>query len=135
MTNRIDYLPVYYQACKDASPTSSGVALFGICFSTGPISIIIGASIAATKRYRPQIWTAWCLMMIGLGLMSTVTESTSRGKSIGYQVLVGVGIGIVYSASYFPVLAPLPVSSNAPALSLFVFLRNFAQVRRTLTRG
>lgn len=67
-------------------------------------------------------------MLIGLGLTSTVTENTARGTSIGFQIIAGAGIGILYSASYFPVLAPLPVSSNAYALSFFIFLRTLAQV-------
>ena len=125
----VDYLPVYYQACKDASPIASGVDLLGLCFSTGPFSIIIGISVKVTKQYRPQLWLAWCLMLIGMGLTSTVTEDTSRAASIGYQIVVGVGIGIVYSAAYFPVLAPLSVTLNAAALAFFVFLRSFAQVR------
>ncbi|KAI0365458.1 Mfs1.1 [Pilatotrama ljubarskyi] len=124
----IYFLPVYYQACKDASPTASGIDLFGLCFSTGPISIIAGVSVAKTKGYRLQLWAAWCLVLVGLGLLSTLTEDSSRAASIGYQIIVGTGIGILYSATYFPVLAPLPVTANALALSFFVFLRNFAPI-------
>ena len=125
-----DYLPVYYQACLDASPTASAVDLFGFVFTTGPFAMITGATIAATKRYRPQLWLAWALMLIGLGLTSTMSESTSRAASIGYQIPTGIAIGMTYSATYFPVLAPLPLESSAPALSFFVFVRTFAQVRR-----
>ncbi|PIL24610.1 MFS general substrate transporter [Ganoderma sinense ZZ0214-1] len=123
-----DYLPVYYQACKDASPTASGVDLLALFVSVGPPTIITGASIAITKRYRPQLWLAWCFILLGLGLLSSVTESTRRAASIGFQVPIGVGIGMIYAAAYFPVLAPLPPTSNAPALALFVFLRTFAQI-------
>ncbi|EIN09718.1 MFS general substrate transporter [Punctularia strigosozonata HHB-11173 SS5] len=128
------YLPVYYQACKDASPTRSGVNLFGLCFSTGPVSIIVGVSIAKLRRYRPQIWIGWCLIIrlqihsiVGVALISTVTESTTKASSIGYQIIAGSGIGIIFSAAYFPVLAPLPITSNSPALALFMFFRTFAQ--------
>ncbi|KAJ7759151.1 major facilitator superfamily domain-containing protein [Mycena metata] len=126
--NLIYYLPVYYQACKDASPTASGIALFGLSFSTAPFSILAGISIGRTKYYRPQIWIAWSALMIGTGLLSGVTENTSRGTSIGFQVIAGIGIGILYSAAYFPVLAPLPVTSNSSALSFFVFIRTLAQI-------
>ncbi|KAI0352111.1 Mfs1.1 [Trametes cingulata] len=122
------YLPVYYQACKDASPTASGIDLFGLCFSTGPMSIITGISIGKTKAYRVQLWMGWCLVILGVGLMSMITEDTDRAASIGFQVVSGVGIGIIYSATYFPVLAPLPISSTAFALSFFVFVRTFAQI-------
>jgi len=126
--NLLYYLPVYYQACKDSSPIASGVDLFGLSFSTAPFSIVAGISITGTKRYRPQIWIAWCALLIGTGLLSSVTENTSRATSIGFQVIVGIGVGILYSAAYFPVLAPLPVTSNALALSFFIFIRTFAQI-------
>jgi len=126
--NLIYYLPVYYQACKDASPIGSGVDIFGIAFSTAPFSILAGISISVTKRYRPQIWFGWAMTILSVGLLSTLTEDSSRGKSIGFQAIAGTGIGIMFSASYFPVLAPLPVTANAHALSYFVFLRNFSQV-------
>jgi hypothetical protein len=119
---------VYYQACKGASPIGSGVDLFGLTFTTAPISVFIGASVQVTKRYRPQIWVGWCLIIIGMGLMSTITVTTSRAMSIGFQVITGTGIGAIYTSVYFPVLAPLPVTANAYALSFFVFLRTLAQV-------
>ncbi|TCD68656.1 hypothetical protein EIP91_010177 [Steccherinum ochraceum] len=128
ISNLVYYLPVYYRACKDASPIGSGVDLLGLSFSTAPVSIITGVSIAVTKRYRPQIWMSWCLTLIGLGLISTIDENTSRAKSIGFQILAGTGIGIMYSAAYFPVLAPLPVTQNAYALSGYVFIRTLFQV-------
>ena len=121
-------MPVYYQACKEASPIASSVDLLGLFVSVGPPTIIAGASVAKTNRSRPQLWIGWCFILIGLGLMSSVTESTSRATSIGFQVPIGVGVGMIFAASYFPVLAPLPPTSNAPALALFVFLRTFAQV-------
>ena len=44
---------------------ASGVDLLSYCFSTGSMSIIVGASITITKRYRPQLWLAWCLVLAG----------------------------------------------------------------------
>lgn len=122
------YLPVYYQACKNASPIASGVDLFGTAFTIAPMSVVSGVIITVTKKYRPPIWFGWGLVLIGHGLLSTLHADTSRAKSIGYQIILGSGIGLVYSSIYFPVLAPLPVSSNAPALALYMFLRTFSQV-------
>ncbi|EGO00143.1 hypothetical protein SERLA73DRAFT_72881 [Serpula lacrymans var. lacrymans S7.3] len=129
------YMPVYYQACKGASPIASGVDLFGLSFSTAPFSIFAGLSVRATKRYRPQLWFAWCCILLGLGLLTTIDENTAQAKSIGYQVIIGIGVGIVFSGTYFPVLAPLPVTSNAYALSFFVFVRTLTQVWAVTIEG
>lgn len=128
MKINIDYLPVYYQACKDASPIASGVDVFGIPFVTAPFAVIVGISITKSSRYRPQTWISWSLAIIGFGLFSTLNAETSRGRSIGFQVVLAMGLGMLNASTFFPVLAPLPPSSNGHALALFTFLRNFAQV-------
>ncbi|KAF4564077.1 hypothetical protein EYR36_003328 [Pleurotus pulmonarius] len=122
------FMPVYFQACKGASPLASGVDTFGIAFSLAPAGIIGGISVAATKQYRPQLWFSWALAMAGCGLLSTLHADSARAHAIGFQIVVGIGLGVISSTTYFPVLAPLHVSSNAAALATFTFLRNFAQV-------
>ena len=72
----------------------SGVYALGFS-SLAPSALIAGLSIAATKRYRPQVWIGWPIVIIGFGLMSTVVATDSLGKSIGYLVMVGLGGGCV----------------------------------------
>ncbi|TFY71509.1 hypothetical protein EVG20_g1500 [Dentipellis fragilis] len=122
------YLPVYFQACKGASPIASGVDVFGLAGTAAPMAVVAGLTITKSARYRPQIWFAWALSTIGCGLLSLLDADSSRAKAIGYQVLVGFGLGIVYVGTYFPILAPFPVTESTRALALFVFFRNFAAV-------
>lgn len=89
------------------------------------------ATIAITKTYRIQLWFSWALTVAAMGAMSTLQADSSLTKAIGFPVLLGVGSGLWYGATYFPVLAPLPVSQIAPALSFFAFGRQFAGVRIT----
>ncbi|KIM76367.1 hypothetical protein PILCRDRAFT_826363 [Piloderma croceum F 1598] len=124
----IYYGPVYFQACKGASPIASGVDVFGTAFSIVPAGILSGLSVAKTKRYRPQLWLAWMLIIIEMGLLSTINADSSRASAIGFQVIGGCGMGILVTSAYFPVLAPLPVSENARAIAFFMFCRNFAQI-------
>lgn len=124
----LDYLTTYYQACKVASPIAAGVDMFGTAFTIVPAGIISGVTVAKTTQYRPQLWLSWMLVMIGTGLMSTLDVDSTRGSGIGYQAITGIGIGILVTCLYFPVLAPLPLSENANAIAFFMFCRNFAQV-------
>ncbi|KDR74136.1 hypothetical protein GALMADRAFT_71449 [Galerina marginata CBS 339.88] len=121
------YLPVYYQACKDASPRASGVDLFGLAFGVAPVAVISGLSVTAFKFYRPQLVIGWIVLIIGSGVLSLITEDSPRGLSIGLQFVNGLGIGLVYMTVNFPILAPLPVSSTAQALALYNYLRAIAQ--------
>ncbi len=49
------YLPLYFEAAKEYSPISSGIALFPITFTTGPAAVVVGIVIAKSGRYRPSI--------------------------------------------------------------------------------
>lgn len=66
---------------------------------------------------------------MAMGVLSTLKADSPLSQGIGFPVLLGIGGGIWYSATYFPVLAPLPVSEIAHALAFFGFGRQFAGVR------
>ncbi|KAJ7624051.1 major facilitator superfamily domain-containing protein [Mycena polygramma] len=103
------YSQVYWQVCSDVSSTGSGVNGLGLSFIAAPMGLLAGI-IPKDK------------------LVPTVNADTGRSVSIGYTVIVGIGIGVLILASYFPVLAPISVTQNAQALALFVFVRNFSLV-------
>ena len=83
-----------------------------------------------TKTYRAQLWLAWVLTILAMAVMSTLRADTPSSRATGYPTLLGFGSGMFYAATYFPVLAPLPISENAHALAFFSFCRSFAGVRR-----
>ena len=85
-------MPVFYQGCKDASPIRSGVLTLGFA-SLAPASLIAGALVTRTQRYRPQMWLGWVLILVGLGLHSTLTAGDNVARVVGFGVIVGIGIG------------------------------------------
>ena len=123
-----DYLPVYFQAVKDASPIGSGVDLFGVSQTTMPFGVISGISIAKSGRYRPQLWFAWVMCVVGSALLSSLNVDSSRSQYIGYQIFMGIGMGILMTSTVFPVLSPIPVKLNANALGFYMFFRYLSQV-------
>lgn len=44
-------------------------------------------------RYRECILFGWVIWAAGLGLFSTLDQSSGIGKQIGYGILTGVGVG------------------------------------------
>ncbi|KAJ6458426.1 iron permease [Mycena vitilis] len=122
------YMPVYFQACMDASPIASGVDIFGLAFSVAPSALLVGLSIAKSRQYCPQIWLSWALVLIGTGLITTLNVDSSRAKAIGFQIIPGMGLGMMTAAVFFPILAPLPIQSNAHAIALYTFFRNFSNI-------
>lgn len=54
--------------------------------------------------------------------------SVSLTRCFPRQTLIGIGLGILYAATTFPVLAPLPPALNAHAMAFHAFSRSFGQV-------
>ncbi|KZT52009.1 iron permease [Calocera cornea HHB12733] len=123
----IYYMPVYFQSVLLATPIKSSIDLFPSAFTIAPLAIIAGITVAVANHYVAQNVIAWMFTMIGYGLMTTLTKDSSKAAWAGYQVIASIGIGILYPATTFPVLAPLPISKNAHALAFYTFLRTFAQ--------
>ena len=124
-------MATYFQSCRDASPLESAIDSLGLSAAIGPFLIISGIVIAATKSYRGQLIVGWAFSIVSMGAMSTLRADSPTSHGVGFLVLFGVSMGILYSGTYFPVLAPLPVSENAHALALFAFFRSFASVSQS----
>jgi len=122
------YMPVYFQACKDAGAIQSGIDMFGGTLSIGPFLVFAGVSVTVLKVYRPQLWVGWVLETVGLGIFGTLRSTSPLSHAIGFSVISSTGAGIIFALTYFPVLSPLSVTLNAQALALFAFIRSMAQI-------
>jgi hypothetical protein len=71
-----------------------------------PTGIIAGISVKRSGVFRLQIWLAWIAMIVGTALLTSVKVNTDSGYMMAWQVITGVGLGILTSTTYFPVLAP-----------------------------
>jgi len=120
------YLPVYFQAVKGHSPTKSGIDMLELSLTIAPVAILCGVSVAVFNRYRVQNYIGWILSIAGFALLSLIDAETTGVKLAGLQIMAAIGVGILYAAVTFPVLAPLGVSENAHALAFFMFARTFS---------
>jgi hypothetical protein len=71
-----------------------------------PAGVIAGITVKRFGIFRPQMWLAWVFMVVGTSLLTTVKADTSAGFMIAYLAIPSVGLGILTSTTYFPVLAP-----------------------------
>ncbi|KAG8906510.1 hypothetical protein FRB99_006730 [Tulasnella sp. 403] len=84
--------------------------------------------VAYFNLYRPQNYIGWILTTLGMGLLSLLSSTSPKATWILFQMIEGIGIGILFSALQFPILASIDVSQNAHALALLVFLQSYSHV-------
>ncbi|KAF8314987.1 MFS general substrate transporter [Clavulina sp. PMI_390] len=121
------YMPTYFQAAKLKSAIISGVLMFPTAFVVAPVAIMVGASVASTGKYRPQMLIAWPLIVATYGILSLLRSSSSIAMGAGLQVPAAIALGLMYIIPQYPVQAPLDVRDTASALALMFWFRQFGQ--------
>ncbi|KAL7277614.1 hypothetical protein ACG7TL_008541 [Trametes sanguinea] len=86
------YLPLFYQV-KGQSATYSGIDILPFMISGVLTSFICGGFVSALGVVWPFLFGPPLLAAIGGGLLFSVDIHTSTARLIGYQILLGVGLG------------------------------------------
>lgn len=123
-----DNIPVYLQAVKLTSTIRSGIFILGYSMLITPAALFCGVSVVVFKRYLPQNYIGWILMTAGSGVLAVLDVDSSKAASICAPFMVGMGIGMGWTMTQFPILASLPYSNNAHAFAFFTFVRSLSQV-------
>lgn len=101
------YLPIYFQAVRDATPTMSGVYLLPAILSQMIFATVSGVTVGRQGHYLPWSIASGILTAIGTGLLSSLTPTTSTAKWIGFQILAGSGRGMGMQMVKLPLPSPL----------------------------
>ncbi|CAE6512389.1 unnamed protein product [Rhizoctonia solani] len=87
------YLPIYFQVAKGHSATRSGIDILPFMLSVVIAAGGSGGVINTTGRYWPFLLGSPLLISVGSGLLYTLDMNSGSGKEIGFQILLGVGVG------------------------------------------
>ncbi|KPV74144.1 uncharacterized protein RHOBADRAFT_15707 [Rhodotorula graminis WP1] len=121
------WLPAYFQM-RGASPVQSGAKTLPLSFTISPLAIVVGASVTITGIWVPQNAIGWAMATIGCGLLSLLKYDSGRNAWAGFSVVVGMGLGMLYSATNFAVLAPVKPARQPYAITFYGFVRSFGQL-------
>lgn len=88
------YLPIWLQAIKNRTAVQSGIDTLPLVLSLVAGSTMSGQVVGRLGYYTPFTMASSCLMPIGAGLISTWRVDTSSSMWIGYQIVLGFGIGL-----------------------------------------
>jgi MFS family permease len=102
------YIPLWFQAIKGESAMQSGINTIPLVLSVVVGSIVSGGLVQRTGYYTPFMILGSCLMAVGTGLITTWNMGTSNSMWIGYQAIVGFGVGCTMQHPNIAVQTVLP---------------------------
>lgn len=117
------YLPIWFQAVKGASAVKSGIMNLPMLLSTVILSVVAGGLVSALGYYTPFMILCSVISSIGYGLLTTFEPDTKSGKWIGYQILVGAGLGMGLQQSLMAVQTVLEMNDVSTGTALMVFMQ------------
>ncbi|KAI0127436.1 major facilitator superfamily domain-containing protein [Xylariales sp. AK1849] len=118
------YLPIYFQAVLGVGPTLSGVDLLPSFLSQLLVTILSGWLTSKLGYYLPWPIAAGVLSAVGNGLVSTFSPTTSTGKWIGYQLILGAGRGAGMQMALIAIQNCMPGRQIPVAIAFQVFCQN-----------
>ncbi|KAL9620402.1 MAG: hypothetical protein Q9160_005102 [Pyrenula sp. 1 TL-2023] len=87
------YLPIYFQAVRGIAAISSGVRLIPVILGLTITQIAVGGIVTVTGIHNPFLILGPIIAAIGSGLFMLLDEKSNVGRWIGFQIILGVGVG------------------------------------------
>lgn len=87
-------LPQYFQVINGVSATQSGIRNLPLIFGTAFCALGSGYILGRVGFYQVFLVSGAAMIMLGAGLVYTLEIDSSIGKIIGYQLLLGIGVGV-----------------------------------------
>lgn len=118
------FLPLYYQVVLGFRPLISGVTLFALIIPMSFSTFFGGFFVRKTGKYLPMIFIGTSLFTLGTGLFIDFGTSISWPRIIVFEVVAGLGAGLLFQSPMIALQSHLRQADIAAAMSAFTFLRN-----------
>jgi EmrB/QacA subfamily drug resistance transporter len=117
------FLGQYYQIARGYSPTSAGLMTLPMVLGLSLSSTIAGQIISRTGRVKPFLVGGAAVLLISLGLLSTVDHTTNLTLMGGYLALMGIGVGSLMQNLVLVVQNTVGMRDMGSASSMVTFFR------------
>jgi len=117
-------IPLFIQGVQGDSATSSGNAITPMMIAMIVVSVVSGQIVSRTGRYRALAIAGQIALVAGMFLLSTMTVETLRWQTIGFMMLMGVGIGVAMPLYTLIVQNAFPPQQLGVVTSATTFFRS-----------
>lgn len=118
------FLPLYFQIMLGLSPLMSGVVLFALIVPLSTMPMVGGFIIRKTGNYLRIVYVGATLMTLGSGLFISFQDYREWAKVISFQVIAGLGAGLLFQSPMIALQSYLQQRDIAAAMSAYTFLRS-----------
>ncbi|MEA2622966.1 MAG: hypothetical protein QOH61_1876 [Chloroflexota bacterium] len=119
----IIFLPRWFQFVKGVSPTDSGLQSLALLAGLILSSIVSGALVSRTGRYKWLCAGSLAIMSLGLFLLTGLTATTELPMLWLWMFITGLGIGPTFSVFTIVIQSVVPFERLGVATSNLVFFR------------
>ncbi len=119
----IIFLPRWFQVVRGESATSSGYLIFPMLIGLIGSSIVAGALVSRTGRYKAIVLAGLASMTVGITLMTNLRADTDYPTLFLWMFITGLGIGPTLSVFTIIVQNAVPFSKLGVATSNLTFFR------------
>ena len=123
MFGGIIFLPVYLQAVKGYSATTSGLAMLPAIIGILTSSIVAGRILDRTGRYKKFPIIGASTLVVALLLLSTIGVDTPYWRLAGFMLLFGLGLGAQMQTLMTAVQNSIPPRDMGAAMGSVTFFR------------
>ncbi|MDQ0192890.1 MDR family MFS transporter [Paenibacillus wynnii] len=117
------YIPIFIQGVLGGSATNSGLVLLPMMVGS-VVTASIGGVLMTKFSYRSLMIPTLALLVIGTGLVSTLTPDASRMLVTFYMILIGLGIGASFSVLSNAAIHGLTANQRGSASATMNFIRS-----------
>ncbi|KAK7961770.1 multidrug resistance protein fnx1 [Apiospora aurea] len=122
------FLPVYFQSVQLASPKRAGVCLIPLSLFALQAAAVSGAALTRIGRYKMIHLIGFAIFTVGRGLYTLLDEETPTREWVAFQLVAGVGSGMLLNTLLPAFQAPLREADQATATATFNFIRTLGSV-------
>ncbi|KAL1303716.1 hypothetical protein AAFC00_007066 [Neodothiora populina] len=124
MSVAVYYLPIYFQAIKGVDAVQSGIRSIPLVLALVVAVILTGIAVGKIGYYTPFMFVCAIITSIGFGLVCTLRVDSSHSKWIGFQVLLGLGLGCGLQQPNMAAQTVLPRKYASSGMALMFFCQN-----------
>lgn len=102
------FLPIWFQAILGTTALESGVNMIPYFIVNAFFSLVAGVMVSILGYYVPFCLIGNAIAVVGCGLQTMLSPSTSTAEWAGYQILVAAGFGMSIQQGFIAVQTVLP---------------------------